>query len=266
MRTRGLSCCALLAAIVLSGCAGPRVVPMANEATSRIRSTELVIAISQQEITAEIKASNVAQATGGGLIFALVDVAVNKSRADDAEKTVVEVKNALIDYDFPKQLRASLEQELGRLPWVNLQATRAEASPDAGKIDDDVARSDANAVLVVKAAYSLSPDFSLINVKADVTGHPKTDELTALAKKARPDIDPPLLYRNTFSVANGGGGPYPDKETAAKAWADNNGKAARDALNKGAAELAQRIVADLEAARARAQATEAAAAPTPSAR
>jgi hypothetical protein len=99
----------------------------------------------------------------------------------------------------------------------------------------------------------------LVKVTANVTGHPKTDELTALAKKARPDIDPPLLYRNTFSVANGGGGPYPDVESAAKAWAADNGKAAREALDKGATELAQRIVADLEAARAKVQATEAAA-------
>jgi hypothetical protein len=109
----------------------------------------------------------------------------------------------------------------------------------------------------------VSPDFSLIKVNAAVTGHPKTDELTALAKQARPDIDPPLLYRNTFAVANGGGGPYPTPEAAANAWAENNGKTAREALTKGADDLAKRIVADLEAARARVQSTESSAGSSP---
>jgi len=268
LRAKALLPLALLAA-VLSGCATPRVVPMHGDATSRIKSTELVVVLSQQEIVAEITASNVAAAGGGGLLLALVDVAVNKSRADDAEQAIGGVRNALLDYDFPKQVRASLERELGQLGWVNLQSpTRTEMSPSATKINEAVARSAANAVLIVNVKYTLSPDFSLMKVNAEVTGHPRTDELTALAKQARPDLDPPLLYRNSFLVANGAGGPFANQAAAAKAWADNNGKTAREALDKGAADLAKRIAADLELARANAKAggATAAAAPTPGTR
>jgi hypothetical protein len=254
---------ALSATVILSACAAQRVVPLHADATSRIKSTDMIIAMSQQEIVAEINPSNIAAAGGGGLLLALIDVAVDKNRADDAEKRIVPVRDALIDYEFPKQLRAALEQELGKLPWMNLQSTRTEASPDAAKIQDVVARSTANAVLVVAAKYSLSPDFSLVKVSAAVTAYPKTDDLVAVAKKVRPDIDPPLLYRNDFQVAKGGSGLFPNAEAAAKAWSDNNGKVARDALNKGAAELAKRIAADLETARTRAQTADAAAlAPT----
>src|SRR5207302_8421988 len=94
-------------------------------------------------------------------------------------------------------------------------------------------------------------------VKAAVTGYPKTEELSAIAKQARPDTDPPLLYRNDFSVMNGMGQRKSDRPTTAKAWAENNGKAARDALGKAASDLANRLAADLESARANAKAASA---------
>ena len=238
---------------VLLGCASPRIIPMTEGAASKIKSTEAILVLSQQEIAAEINPSGVAAAGGGGLLLALVDVAVNKSRAGDAEAAIAPIKNALLDYDFAKQLRVALEEELRRLAWINLQSLRTVSSPDAKKIDDAVAASAANAVLVIRMTYSLTSDFSLVKVTAAVTGYPKTEELSAIAKRARPDANPPLLYRNDFSVMNGMGLPKSDRPTAAKAWAENNGKAARDALGKAAADLAKRIAADLESARAKAK-------------
>src|SRR5215472_17933947 len=191
-KSKGLLTAAALAATVLSGCAGQRFVPMQDAATSRIKSTEVIVVLPQQEIKTEITQSNVAQATGGGLIPALIDLAVNKSRADDAEASVVVIRNALLDYDFSKQLLTSIEQQLRQLPWINLQAVRLETTSGDDKINDAVARSAANAVLVIRTSYSLSPNFSLIKITAVVTGHPKTEELVAVARQARPDIDPPL--------------------------------------------------------------------------
>jgi len=268
-KSKGFLPTAVLAAAVLSGCAGQRIVPMQDAAASRIKSTDVIVVLPQQEIKTEITQSNVAQATGGGLIPALIDLAVNKSRADDAETTVVGVRNALLDYDFSKQILTNIEQQLRQLAWINLQAVRLETTSADDKINDAVARSTANAVLVVRTSYSVTADFLRIKVTALVTGHPKTDELVAVAKQARPDIDPPLLYRNTFIVSNGAGGPFANRDAAAKAWADDNGKKAREALDQGAADLAERLATDLERARARARAAEAAAtapgAPAPAA-
>jgi len=260
MRVSALLPAIVLASGLLSGCnTAPRTIPMAGEATGQIRSTEIILALSQQEIGAEINQSNVAAAAGGGLLMALIDAGVNQSRATDAEKAIAPVKNALVDYDFGKQLRTALEQELGRLPWINVQGARTESSPDTKKIEEAVARSTANAVLVVNTSYTLSPDFSLVKVKASVTGYPRTPELSAVAKKARPDTDPPLLYRNDFLVANSSGKSYPTPAAAAEAWAQDNGKAARAALDNGASDLAKRIAADLALARANYQAGAAAA-------
>jgi len=253
MKTMYLLALALLVSVLL-GCASPRFIPMTEGAASKIKSTEAILVLSQQEIAAEINPSAVAAAGGGGLLLALVDVAVNKSRADDAEAAIAPIKNALLDYDFAKQLRAALEEEFRRLAWINLQSLRTVSSPDTKKIDGEVVAS-AAAVLVIRTTYSLTSDFSLIKVKAAVTGYPKTEELSAIAKQARPNTDPPLLYRNDFSVMNGMGQPKSDRSTAAKAWAENNGKAARDALGKAASDLAKRIAADLESARANAKAT-----------
>jgi hypothetical protein len=264
MKTMHLLPPALLVSVLL-GCASPRIIPMTEGAASKIKSTEAILVLSQQEIAAEINPSAVAAAGGGGLLLALVDVAVNKSRADDAEAAIAPIKNALLDYDFPKQLRVALEEELRRLAWINLQSLRTVSSPDTKKIDGEVAASAATAVLVIRTTYSLTSDFSFIKVKAAVTGYPKTEELSAIAKQARPDTDPPLLYRNDFSVMNGMGQRKSDRPTAAKAWAENNGKAARDALGQAASDLAKRIAADLESARANAKAAASASTATASA-
>jgi len=134
---------------VLLGCASPRIIPMTEGAASKIKSTEAILVLSQQEIAAEINPSAVAAAGGGGLLLALVDVAVNKSRADDAEAAIAPIKNALLDYDFAKQLRVALEEELRRLAWINLQSLRTVSSQDTKKIDGEVAASAATAVLVM---------------------------------------------------------------------------------------------------------------------
>ena len=57
---------------VLLGCASPRIIPMTEGAASKIKSTEAILVLSQQEIAAEINPSGVAAAGGGGLLLALV--------------------------------------------------------------------------------------------------------------------------------------------------------------------------------------------------
>lgn len=235
--------------LALSGCATPRQVVMSPEAPSKIKATELIIGLSQQEIAAEVNPSGFATAGGGGLLLALLDIAVEKSRAGDAEAAITPVKNALIDYDFAKQLQASLEAELRQLSWLNLADVRTEASPDVTKVAESPDRTSASVVLVISVRYTLSPDFSRMRVKATATGYPKTVELVALAKNARPDTDPSMLYRNDFLVEKALVGAYSDPAARGKAWGAEGGKLAREALNSATAELASRIAKDLESAR-----------------
>lgn len=238
-----------LVLVALAGCATPRHVVMSPEAPSKIKATEVVIGLSQQEITAEIAPSGVAAAAGGGLIPALIDIMVEKSRAGDAEAAIAPVKNALIDYDFAKQLQAALENEFRQLSWLNLQGFRTEASPDATKVIAAADGANASVVLVISARYMLSADFSQMRVRATATGYPKTEELVALAKKTRPDDDPAMLYRNDFTVQKALDGAYPNLAARGNAWGGDGGKRAREALNGATAELAARIATDLESAR-----------------
>ena len=235
--------------VALTGCATPRHVVMSSEAPSKIKATEVVIGLSQQEITAEITPSGIAAAAGGGLIPALIDIMVEKSRAGDAEAAIAPVKNALIDYDFAKQLQASLDNEFRQLSWLNLQGFRTEASPDAKKVIAAADWAKASVVLVISVRYMLSADFSQMRVKATATGYPTTEELVALARKTLPDADPAMLYRNDFTVQKPLEGVYPNLAARGSAWGVNGGKLAREALNGATAELAARIAIDLESAR-----------------
>jgi hypothetical protein len=248
-----------LAVGVLLGCAA-RPVPMADGAVGRIKSVEAILVLQQRQIRAEARRSDVATAAAGvGAVAAagaaFVDVGIESSRASAAEVKIAPVKDALSDYDFAAQLRSPVERELRQLAWMNLQTLRVEVAPDDKKIEAAIAASPADAVLVIRAGYSLTWDFSLVRVVAVATGYPKTEELTALAKQSRPDLWPPLLYRAGFYVTNGLAQGKLDRDAAVKAWADNKGQAAREALSKGAADLAKRIATDLESARAQPRAT-----------
>src|SRR2546430_17643371 len=99
MKTMHLLTLASLLSVLL-GCASPRFIPMTEGAASKIKSTEAILVLSQQEIAAEINPSAVAAATGGGLLFVLVDLAVNKSRAEDAEAAMAPLQQWLLGYDF----------------------------------------------------------------------------------------------------------------------------------------------------------------------
>jgi len=234
---------------------------MADGAVGRIKSVEAILVLQQRQIRAESRRSDIATAAGaaGGAVVAagavFVDVGIESSRTSAAEAAIAPVKDALRDYDFAAQLRSPVERELRRIAWINLQTLRVEVAPDDKRIEAAIAASAADAVLVIRAGYSLTWDFSLVRVAAVATGYPKTEELTALARQSRPDLWPPLLYRAGFSVTNGLAQGTLDRDAAVEAWADNKGRAAREALSKGAADLAKRIAMDLESARVQPRAT-----------
>jgi len=237
-------------AFMFGGCAVQTHLPMTKDAQSKIQSTDVVIGLSQEEIYAEIERSNTSAAVGGGLLFALIDSAIESSRSEDAEALVTPIKNSLIDYNFPSEFETALSTELQRLTWLNntKYQTRKPYSPN--DVDSIVQAASADVLLVFNTSYRFSPGFKSLKVSTAVTGYAKSNELQTIAKQSNPDSEKPVLYMNSFMYSQPIVGEYTNSEDAVKTWSDNNSERVRAALTEGVTELAKMVATDLEIARA----------------
>ena len=239
-----------ISALFFGGCATQSQMHMTKDAQSKIQSTDVVIGLAQEEIFAEIEKSNMTAASGGGLLFALIDASVNSSRTDDAETLISPIKNSLIEYNFPSEFETALSTELQRLVWLN--TVKYQTKKPYSPTDDDSVLTSASAdiVFVFSTSYRFSPGFKSVKVSSAVKGYANTDELKSIAKKANPDVEKPLLYMNSFVFSQPLQGAYTDSTQASKAWGSNDAEQVKSALTLGVSELAKMITTDLEIARA----------------
>ena len=76
----------------LGGCSTPANIPMPKGGMEALNTAHLIIQNTQKEIGAEVQESNIAKWGGGGLIPALIDVAIENSRANDAEEAIQPIR------------------------------------------------------------------------------------------------------------------------------------------------------------------------------
>ncbi|WP_414829351.1 hypothetical protein [Alteromonas sp. H39] len=196
-------------------------------ARNQISSTQVIVNIPQKEITAEIDASNVAVAGGGGLLLALVDVAVESSRANTAEELIQPIKDSLIETDFQAMFMTALQEELAAAPWLNVSNTTLVIDPVENHVDSHYRASEAEAVLFIDASYALGANFDSMKGYAVLSMLPKSDTLKqysekAGSKKSKTSATHPdnLIYRDSIAVNRALSSISEDKEVNAAKWAE----------------------------------------------
>jgi len=197
-------CVLLMFLLVLCGCGTTPRSHIEPAATNMIQSTDVYILVSQKEITAQINPSTVAMATGGGLLFALIDVAVNNSRATDAEELIQPIRDALIDVDFAQEFNVALVSELFNIKWLNIENIELQqAQADYLKVDNYKA-STSDAILFVDARYSVSHDFSSLQGHASIVLLPKSNKLRQYSEdgSSRSALKQPWHIDNNLSRDN----------------------------------------------------------------
>jgi hypothetical protein len=214
--------------------------------------TSGVVALSQHEIRTTINSSNMTAAAGGGLLFALVDAAVNANTAKKTERFAADLRQSLLDFDFAKAATAQLSTRFAQGTSGSFALSTVVATQDKSAEDlaDLVATASGDAVLVVFPKYFLDPQFTYVVVSAEVVVCAKSAELK---KHATPQsygkAHVPVLYRNGFqSVWAMPSSAQPTdntRENNIAAWASNNGQAARDAMTSANVELASMLHWDL---------------------
>lgn len=97
---------------LLSACAGVVHKPLSDTSRNGIKYVEMRVVVLQEGPIFSARPPGVAAAAGGGLIPALIDASVQKSRQEAMVGKVSTILEAVHDYDFRGEYAASLNAEL----------------------------------------------------------------------------------------------------------------------------------------------------------
>lgn len=243
MQARKLSgLCGLLLCVGVGCATEPAHIPLSPEQSRRISSSNGVILATQKELVADIDKSHVAMATGGGLIPALIDAAIENSRASSAEENLKPVRNALLDFEIGKGLREALGSRLDAIDWLHLKRMDIVRDNRTNPVKSSLVAGREDVLVLITPTYALTADFSALRMEAEIRVVPRAPHLIA-AENAEDDEKKLMpLYKTKLSQVTPSPLPGSDMEQAAKAWAADGGKAIRQAMSQGVTGLADKIV------------------------
>jgi len=224
---------------LLGGCATTKSpVPFSAEAAKQVKTLDLCIGLTQQEIYAEIQKSHVAMYTGGGLIPALIDVAVDNHRTKKAESLILPVRQGLAGYDFSKKFETALCERLRSASRPELNKVTITNVVSEEHFQQILSASGAQSVLFVTCRYSFDPDFTSVNLFA------ATEVLPTSKLSPSKDSSDKALYRSTVTYRKSAEAGL-SKEEAVKYWAQDNGARTREALDNGIEFVVYKIASEM---------------------
>ncbi len=200
------------------------------------RSVQVIVA--QSEIKSDINPSNIAAATGNGLLGALVGAAVDSARAKKAEELMVPLRNAIADFDVDALAIETGQQSFTEMEWfkVNSSVAFAKDSSESGKsalLDAATTKQ----VALVEYAYDMLPAFEAVRVvaKVDIVATEMLPKFKGNGKRRLNWGSKTFSGRIVSIVAMKN--PNKDKEINAPLWHANKAELTRRALKIAFANL-----------------------------
>ncbi len=191
----------------------------------------LHVMVAQSEVKSDINPSNIAVATGGGLLGGLIGAAVDSARAKKAEELIGPVRTATADLDSDALAIETAKASFGEMEWykANPVATFGKDSSVVGKsalLDAATSKQ----IAFVEYSYDLSPTFDAMRVVAKIEFANKEIPVSAKGKGEKRLNYKNLTYttRATSVVQLKTAGD--DKEANALRWSAENGAVTRQAL------------------------------------
>ncbi|MBL0022151.1 MAG: hypothetical protein IPP23_07535 [Sphingomonadales bacterium] len=218
--------------------AASTVAPVVVQTSAVEGGRTLQVMVAQSEIKTDINPSNIAVATGGGLLGGLIGAAVDSARAKKAEELVGPVRTAMADFDADALAIDTAKASFGDMEWFksNPDAAFGKDSSVAGKSALLDATS-AKQIAFVEYSYDLSPTFDAVRVVAKIEVANKAIPASAKGKAEKRLSAKNLAYatRVTSVVLLKSAGT--DKELNAPLWSADNGAVTRKALQLAFANL-----------------------------
>lgn len=194
------------------------------------------VLVAQAEIKSNINPSNIAAATGGGLLGGALAASQNASRTKKAEALIEPVREALADFDADRLAQNTTAAALAQVPW--LQAAAVSFSKDSSPVGKSSALDGigASQVAFIEYTYDFSPDFSELRVVAKVEFASKAMPAAATKPEARVSRKN-LAYSQQITTIVSLSAAVEEKAGNASQWSADGGKRAREALTLAFAEM-----------------------------
>lgn len=216
---------------MLTGCAGVSRVPLDKTIAVKLTTTEGKISIPTDEVIVRAKPSNVSAFTGGGLIGALIDASVTKSRQSEMEKLTLPFYEQVDGVDFRTLFSEQFSRALdvkSHLPNLAMKVSTVGIS----KTELEERRTKlkpGEAFLGMRIFYEFTPDLRSLIVVAN------SQLVTAQG-------DAPI-YANSFIYNSASVSPNASLDD----WAKDQGKMLAEVFKESGTEIAKMLKLDLEA-------------------
>lgn len=165
---RWLLVCTTLFAL---GACAPFHKPLAPEARARITEVDLRVVVAQETFMFTAQSSNVSAALGGGLIGALIDSSVQRSRQKDMASQIQATVGPLLDVDYRVEATAAVDalQRTSAFPLKLSSAQVLAGMPGRREHEARIAAAGTSpAYLLMWVHYELAPDLSVFSTRSTV--------------------------------------------------------------------------------------------------
>ncbi len=237
----------VVALFFLGGCSTPANIPMKRGGMDALNNAHMIILPTKQGIIgAEVEKSNVSRWSGGGLIPALIDVAIENSRADDAEEAMKPIKEALDGVHFGEALKAALETKLQSLSWLKVAPVEVIDEVEENFVEQQFQEETKDSLIVIDPSYNLTYKFSGFKAQAILLLYSCFPEEQCESSQSEVDLEDTLTYKKTISLTQNIGLGTSSKEEAAIQLAKDQGFLMKQSLKKTAGILAEKIIQSLK--------------------
>ncbi len=205
----------LLLTILTGGCAVKVHKSLEPELSNHSYQATVLSKIPKEEISIHIEEKQYTSA-GGGLLWILIDKAINKARGKAAEERISPLLEAAADVDFRVQYWDELEKALYGSPWLKIKHLDKRS---LGYTQEEIAEMKPP-FLLLNTFYELSPNSQVLLVQTKASLY--------LNDLNKPD------YFGFYSYYSDKVGKKDEKdEKAIELWAANNASAYRESLTEG---------------------------------
>ena len=227
---RRAAACLIACAFPMAGIAAAGKTFVAPEARILEGGREVLVIVAQTEIKPNVRHLN---AEGiGGLLPALIEASVNDARTQDAEKTIVPLREALAGFDLDPLMQEASSAALAGLPWFDVKESRLTKDGSTSSVVAAIDDATTQQLMVLRYRYETNPEFSQMVVSLDAQLVNK-----AVPKGKKPDArlqDKHLAYHQVLlSMVRLPNANDKDPAGNVKAWSADGGRAARAALELG---------------------------------
>lgn len=205
------------------------------EQRGKITELNAHVVVVQDEVIADVQASNIGAATGGGLIGAIIDSQVTNSRVKESQQALGPFYTAIEDVDYRQEFNRSIEPGLAGYP---IKVGRVTTTPRALSNDKlNLLRSElkpGQALLVVSPRYSLSADFRTFDSLSVVTiwFRPEVSD-------ARTPSHRGVLHYQSVPVGPGG-------KASLALWGDQEAAKFKEVMRESIAETIRMVMLDID--------------------